>query len=118
MDKTKLAYKIINFFRPKGLTDEQEVKILTKINSCTKEEYEGWKLIVEKIDDHDTKIMSVVNTLRERRIKKVADWKEKSVNNLGFNLTKDGLTASLDDFLDKELKAIFDDDYPDEEQKK
>ena len=113
-NRTQLAFKIIEFFEPKGLTSDKKAKIIAKINTCDDTELANWEFIASKIDNHELRIASVINTVRERRFKKIADWQKKTVNNLGINIIHDGLTVSLDSFLDKQLADIFDDDYPDD----
>lgn len=111
MERTELAYKIINFFETKGLTEEKKATILTKIANCSEDELASWKFIAEKIDNHEIRIATTLQNRRERKFKKIAYWKNLSVDNVGINIVSDGLTGSLDDFLDRQLKEIFDDHY-------
>ena len=109
MDKRELIDKVITFFEPKGLTDEQRTLIASKIENSTDDELKCWEIVVQKIDNHEVRIASTIETLQDRRIDKINYWKNRSVSSVGVYLTHDSLTDSVDDFLTKQLKAVFGD---------
>lgn len=108
-EKMKLAGRVIAFFQTsRNLTDGQISNITNKIVEADDEKLEVWVDLDKKIDDYrEKKIRGTINEVRNRRFNKIMEWKGKVVANRGIEISLDGLTYSIDDFLDKQLEELF-----------